>query len=251
MDIGEIWFWDWKCRMITHIHAHALEALIYGFPPEEVEEIARANAPGEVSPERLEILHRRAYRFTGRVEVLPQDVMAILSEIGVRATSPVILETFATACTLGAVILQYDRVPGPQGKPRSRGKPRQREANNALATLRRVLPEMIENAEYDNDMRIVEYRELLAQIEKIDKFTCPEPSTKWHSVAQILTGLYRMFVDMGADELPRSGGLRFAQLTLSKLGVNCTRDAIEKALARCAGRAPEDYPSLPKASLPS
>lgn len=245
MNDEEIRIWVRRCKRRASLHAIVLEGMMHRWPPDEKEAMARARARGEDDPEIYKIPNRRASQFISMVEVRPQDVMAMLSEIGVQVASPAILETFASACTLGTVLLKFDRRPG------RRTKPIQREANNALATLRRVLPEIIDLADYDNDVRTAEYRELLTSVEKVHKFVCPEPLTTWHSIAQVLTGLYRLYIDIGAEELPRGGGIRFVQLALSRLGVNCTRDAIEKALARCAGGDPEGYPPLPEGRQPS
>src|SRR4051794_14343406 len=210
MGGGEIRYWGRRWRAMTEFHAILLEGMMHGWPPDEEEAIAMESARERDDPERYEILNRRASRFIGTIEIPPQDVMAILAEIGVQAASPVILETLASACTPGAALLKLDRRPG---RPSKRIE---REANNALATLRRVLPEIIDWADFIKDMRVAEYRELFASIEKVKKFATPEPLATWHSIAQVLTGIYRLYIDIGAEELPRGRAIRFAQLALSK-----------------------------------
>jgi len=180
-----------------------------------------------------------ARRVMDELEVHPDDVKAMLAKAGIRsAPDQDALDDIAHECTFRAIELRILEV---CSNPKFR--PLERQASEAVSTLRRVLPRMIEVAPTDHP-RVVEYRALLAALSPSFDFSRGRKYT-WHTAARALAGLYTLHVNPAAGWSHHGAGAKFLQLALDRISrgrLNIEATAIEKALD--PKRYPEPDPGL-------
>jgi hypothetical protein len=207
------------------LRAVQLGDLLYGWTPEE-------EAGPDDERTKFEVLTRRCRRAIAEVAVTPDEIRSILENSGVRTvpTSDA-LEDFAFECTLRAVELTAERRLREKGAAR-RLRP-EREASNAVATLRRVLPEIIDyGSSIESDSRVSQWRALLSALNSPTlsfTSTLKSPPT-WHTAARGLAGLYRLHINSKSGWSAHGPGVKFVQLALKRIGLDCSTSAIEKCL---------------------
>jgi hypothetical protein len=222
------------------LDALSLADELYGWTPEEAatrDGWTPSNKEASKKEAFSEVLLTRARRAIAEVEVRPDDVKAMLAKAGARSAPDFdALDDIAYESTLRAVQLRH--------QPQKRSQSVHRQATNAVATLRRVLPEIIDRAEgLERDpRRAFQYRVLPAALSQSLDFTPPIKRLTWHTAARALAGLYKLHIDPAAGWSAHGPAVRFLELALRRVGVkSCTRAAIEKALDPKRHPNPDPY----------
>jgi hypothetical protein len=135
-------------------------------------------------PTHDESAEKLARRVIAEVAVRPDEVETMLARAGIGSVpDPDAVEDIAFECTFRAIEVQEERRWPPSHDL-------ERQASNAAATLRRVLPALIAFAQLCRDPRVVEYSALLAALSPALDFSRLRKGKDWHTAARALAGLY-------------------------------------------------------------